>query len=92
VLGATDSTRWFKPGDRIVINPGGANQEFATVTALGSLIVESPTKQAHEAGETIVLVGSGDGSIPLVVPAVGLLILLAGVAGALVLARRRART
>ena len=29
---------WFDPGDSVVIDPGGPNQEVATVTAIGSLI------------------------------------------------------
>ncbi len=52
-LGATGA--FFEPGDRIVINPGGENEEFAVVQALGSLILDQPLRFDHEVGEFVAL-------------------------------------
>ncbi|MCB1844146.1 MAG: hypothetical protein KDI09_14380, partial [Halioglobus sp.] len=53
--------QWFQRGDQVVIDPGGPNQEFATVAALGSLIFERPLANDHEPGEWVYLVnGAAD--------------------------------
>ncbi len=44
---------FFQNGQAIVINPGGANQEEATITGLGSLIIAAPLQFDHQAGELI---------------------------------------
>ena len=47
----------FSPGDRVVFNPGEDNEEFSTVSALGSLIFPSPLQHAHQPGELIASLG-----------------------------------
>lgn len=44
---------WFAPGQQIVVNPGGANQEGATVVGLGSLLLAAPLRYDHDAGELV---------------------------------------
>lgn len=51
---------FFKPGDRVVINPGAPNQEITTVRALGSLVFPNPLAQEHEPGEMVVSLGRDD--------------------------------
>ncbi|MEE9325772.1 MAG: PKD domain-containing protein [Cocleimonas sp.] len=47
---------WFSEGDHVVIDPGGPNQEFATVSGFGSLIFSDPLQNSHEPGEWISIV------------------------------------
>ncbi|MBA2347533.1 MAG: hypothetical protein H0V81_04490, partial [Solirubrobacterales bacterium] len=47
---------WFKPGDLVVIDPGGPNEEFVTVKALGSIITSAPLTKDHVSGEMIAVV------------------------------------
>ena len=47
---------WFKPGDVLVIDPGGPNEEYLTVAALGSIIATAPLTKSHVAGEMIAVV------------------------------------
>jgi hypothetical protein len=54
-LGLPDGGGWFEPGDRIAIDPGGSNEEIATVTGLGSLLLEAPLERTHAADELVVL-------------------------------------
>jgi hypothetical protein len=50
---------WFEPGQTVVINPGGDNEERLTIRALGSIIAMEPLQYAHASGEIIaVLPGS----------------------------------
>ncbi len=44
----------FAVGDTIRINPGGPNEEDKTVTAVGSLVLESPLQFDHDIGEPVV--------------------------------------
>ncbi|MDO9352552.1 MAG: PKD domain-containing protein [Solirubrobacteraceae bacterium] len=44
---------WFKPGDSVVVDPGGKNQETVTVARLGSIITAAPTTRPHRAGELV---------------------------------------
>lgn len=46
---------FFQPGDRVVINPGGTNQEIRVVQALGSLILTEPLQFDHDEGEMVAL-------------------------------------
>ena len=58
-LPATVAQDWFEPGQTVVINPGGDNEERLTVEALASIIVMEPLQYAHAPGEIIaVLPGS----------------------------------
>jgi hypothetical protein len=52
-------TTGFAPRDEIVINPGGANEEYSVVNSLGSLHLAAPLQFAHSSGETIVRVATG---------------------------------
>jgi hypothetical protein len=49
---------WFEEGDVIVLDPGGANEELATIAGFGSLILAEPTERAHERGEMVSVVPS----------------------------------
>lgn len=65
-MGLPEGTDWFRPGDRIIINPGGLNEERAVVAALGSLVLTEPLTEEHHPGEmiirdTAVSVGPDDG-------------------------------
>ena len=44
-------------GDQIAINPGGQNEERATITGFGSIVIDSATRKAHAAGELVIRVG-----------------------------------
>ncbi len=46
---------FFQPGDRVVINPGGTNQEIRVVQALGSLILTEPLEFDHDEGEMVAM-------------------------------------
>ncbi len=52
-LGKSD---WFKPGDAIVVNPGGKTEERATVQSASPLTVTAPLKFKHWEGEIVALV------------------------------------
>lgn len=54
-LGMDPNSPFFEPGDTVVINPGGANEETATVEALGSLVLDEPLEFDHGVGEPIVI-------------------------------------
>ncbi len=58
-----ESGLFFEAGDRVVINPGGENQEFAQVTALGSLVLAEPLQNDHLPGEFVYLMPSGETEI-----------------------------
>jgi hypothetical protein len=47
----------FNVGDRVVFNPGAANEEIRTVNGLGSILFPSGLRQHHQAGEIIVSLG-----------------------------------
>ena len=47
---------WFEPGDFVVLDPGGPNEEFVRVAALGSIIAAEPLKKAHRVGEMVAVV------------------------------------
>lgn len=49
-------TDWFVPGDQIVVNPGGANEERVTVSAVGASFTVSPLAKRHWPGETVALI------------------------------------
>lgn len=44
----------FEVGDTVTVNPGGENEETATVTGFGSLILAAPLAKSHEVGELVV--------------------------------------
>jgi hypothetical protein len=48
------SLEGFAPGDLVRINPGGPNAEDSWIASIGSLVLASPLRFAHEAGEPIV--------------------------------------
>ncbi|MCH6256313.1 hypothetical protein MLD52_07120 [Puniceicoccaceae bacterium K14] len=50
---------YFQAGDRVTLNPGGANQEFAIVKELGSLVFTTSLKFDHDPGEPVVFVERG---------------------------------
>lgn len=58
-LSNTVAQDWFEPGQTVIVNPGGSNEEIHTVQALGSIITARPLEHEHYAGELIaVLPGS----------------------------------
>jgi PKD repeat protein len=54
-LDLSAQTAWFQPGDRIVIDPGGPQEEYGFVNALGSIILTSPLQHDHTLGELVAL-------------------------------------
>ena len=52
--------RFFQAGDRVVLNPGGPNQEFAEVESPGSLVFTRGLAFDHEPGEMIALAPGGN--------------------------------
>lgn len=55
---------WFQPGQTIVINPGGATEETATIASLGSLILTAPLRFTHLPRETVAVVGAAQTTPP----------------------------
>ncbi len=63
---------WFAVGDKVVLDPGGPNEETAAIAGFGSLVFEQPLQHDHDPGEMISVVdpadttntggGGGDGS------------------------------
>ncbi len=49
---------WFQVGDVVVLDPGGPNQETATIAGFGSLIFDHPLTRPHERGELVALLPS----------------------------------
>ena len=60
---------WYAVGDQVVLDPGGPNEEFATIGAFGSLIFTSPMTKPHLAGEIVAYFGPG--APPAAAPVVG---------------------
>lgn len=54
-LGMAADSPWFRAGDRVIVDPGGPNEETAQVTGLGSLVMAAPLTKDHEAGEMVIL-------------------------------------
>lgn len=48
---------WFAVGDDVVLDPGGPDQETATLAGFGSLIFAHPLRNTHRAGELVVDLG-----------------------------------
>lgn len=48
---------YFEPGDRIVLNPGRENEEFATVKSVDPLVLAEGLMFDHESGECIATLG-----------------------------------
>ncbi|MCZ7530588.1 MAG: hypothetical protein M5U31_09745 [Acidimicrobiia bacterium] len=38
---------WFAVGDRVVVNPGADNEEYATIAGFGSLVFTEPLQHDH---------------------------------------------
>jgi PKD repeat protein len=58
----------FGIGDLIMLDPGGPNEETATVSGFGSLIFARPLKNSHAAGEMIVVLVSATIGTPTISP------------------------
>ena len=65
---APGAQSWFEPGDFVVLDPGGPNQEFVRVAALGSIIAAEPLKKAHRVGEMVAVVPRSVREPPVVTP------------------------
>lgn len=50
-MGATGD--FFVPGDWVVLNPGGGNQEIARIASMDPLTLAAPLQQAHQVGEMV---------------------------------------
>jgi hypothetical protein len=55
---------WFRPGQTVVINPGGLTEETATIAGLGSLILTAPLRFTHLPRETVAVVGDAQTTPP----------------------------
>jgi hypothetical protein len=53
----------FTIGDLVMLDPGGPNEETATVSGYGSLIFNSPLTKSHAAGEMIVVLSNTANSV-----------------------------
>ncbi len=51
---------WFEIGDTVVLDPGGPNEETATINDFGSLVFSAPLQHAHQAGELISFLSAAD--------------------------------
>ena len=71
----------LQPGDVIVINPGGENEEVHTIQGLDPLSTANGMALPHAAGEIVVRVNSGDVNCDGVVDELDTLILLRIVGG-----------
>jgi hypothetical protein len=61
----------FEPGDYVMVDPGGPNQEVRLVDQLGSIIFAAPLAGPHAAGTTVVLADPpplGDTTGPNIAP------------------------
>ncbi|TDT15306.1 PKD domain-containing protein [Ilumatobacter fluminis] len=61
-MNATGS-HWFRPGDRVVVDPGGPGEEFATIASVSPLTFAAPLQHPHYVAEMI--------AIPAGVPSTG---------------------
>jgi PKD repeat protein len=57
----------FEVGQKVTINPGGANAETVTIVEKGSLVFDRPLTYDHAEGELIVLAGELPGELDNVV-------------------------
>ena len=54
VLPGTTAANWFRPGDLVVLDPGGPNQETATIATVGAkLTFTKPLAHKHAAGDLV---------------------------------------
>jgi hypothetical protein len=51
---STGASSGFQIGEEVVIDPGGSNAEVGTIARFGSIILSSPLRYDHAAGEPIV--------------------------------------
>ena len=58
-LGLAPDVPWFHVGDQVVVDPGGPNQQIATVVAFGSLILDRPLTHDILAGTTVAMIAQG---------------------------------
>jgi hypothetical protein len=58
-LGLSPATPWFRAGDRVALDPGGSQEELATVgsadAASGMLTLTGGVTRAHDSGQTLLL-------------------------------------
>ncbi len=73
VTGLDGGVDWFAPGQEVVLNPGGENEEVATVAALGSLVFRDALVFEHQAGEMVAALGPPPAYVPPVVGTPGAL-------------------
>ncbi len=45
----------FQVGQQVTLDPGGSNEETATIAGFGSLIFQTPLQKSHAAGELIIV-------------------------------------
>ncbi len=65
---AVASTTGFNVGDRIRINPGGANEEDNEIAGFGSVLLSSPLEFDHAAGELVIEISGSPSPAPTPTP------------------------
>jgi PKD repeat protein len=63
---APDVNAWFQVGQRVVINPGGVNEETVTIVGFGSLHLAEPLRFDHQAGELVTALDGTAGRLPVI--------------------------
>ncbi len=65
-LDVPTTSDWFVAGDRIVLDPGGPNEERVTVASVtsGSLVLTAPLAREHTPGEYVILETDGVSGTP----------------------------
>ena len=63
-VSGNNTNHGFAVGQQVSINPGGSDAETGTISAFGSIILTSTLKNAHQAGEVIVVIAA-TGSAPV---------------------------
>ena len=72
-LGVPASSEYFEPGDVVVVDPGGAGEELATLASVAPMQFTRPLSYGHDWGAMVLLAypegGAASGSLVTVVPA-----------------------
>lgn len=63
---APETNAWFQVGQRVVINPGGTNEETAVVVGFGSLLLAEPLRFDHQAGELVTALDASVGPLRII--------------------------
>jgi hypothetical protein len=64
-VGFAADSPWFQIGDQVVVDPGGPDEQIATVIGFGSLILDQPLAHDIKAGTTVAMIAP---SAPVAAP------------------------